>query len=140
MKIMLCAAEMAVIAKRLLDENGGFTIDEYGITPSASEAPWAVSKAGKEQRYLWSNWPGETTSLREIERYLLRYPILDGHPAGASAYFGGWVDENGVTYLDHTLLFAHKQTAVHEAIQNGQLAIFNLETKETTNVSQGETA
>ncbi len=129
MKIMLCAAEMAVIAKRLLDENGGFTIDEYGITPSASEAPWAVSKAGKEVKF-----PGNL-NFGDIERYLMRHPILDGMES--SAYFGGWVDESGVTYLDHTLLFAHKQTAIHEAIRNGQLAIFNLETKETINVPQG---
>ncbi len=130
MKIMLCAAEMAVIAKRLLDENGGFTIDEYGITPSASEAPWAVSKAGHEHQFR------DGVTLHNIEWYLLYHPILDG--IESSAYFGGWVDENGFTYLDHTLLFAHKQTAVHEAIRNGQRAIFNLESKKTTNVPQEE--
>ena len=75
-------------------------------------------------------------SLSEIEQYLLEYPILDG--AESDAYFGGWIDDEGTTYLDHTLLFAHKQTAIHEAIRNNQLAIFNLETKETTNVPQEE--
>ena len=130
MKIILCAAEMAVIAKKLLDENGGFTIDEYGCTPPSS-APWVVSKVGHEK------WYRHEITLGEIERYILRHPILDG--AMSDAYFGGWSDENGITYLDHTLLFAHKHTAIHEAVRNGQKAIFNLETKETVNVSQGET-
>ncbi len=132
MKIILCAAEMAVIAKRLLDENRGFTIDEYGKTPSAKEAPWAVSKAGYEEFFVWDNG----IPLGCIERYLLRHPILDG--LESSAYFGGWINESGITYLDHTLLFSRKQTAVHEAIRNEQKAIFNLETRETVNIPQGE--
>ena len=132
MKIMLCAAEMAVIAKKLLDENGGFTIDEYGITPG-NITPWAVSKAGKEEKYRAVDVWGVGVSLKEIEQYLLRHPILDGCLEG-DTYFGGWIDENGVTYLDHTLLYFYKHTAIHEAIRNGQKAIFNLETKETVNI------
>ncbi len=116
-KFVLSAAEMARIALPLLEENGGFTLDEYGTSMAGNL--WAVFVEGHEFAIS-----GRT--LVEIEQYLLSHPLLD-----SGDFFGGWTDDNGVCYLDHAMLFAHKNTAIFEAMRQEQKAIFNLETKET---------
>lgn len=108
---------LAVIAQKFLMESNGFTLDEYGN--SITGDLWAVSVEGKEQKYNY------LPSLQLIENYLLSHP-LDG-----AAYFGGWVDDDGVHYLDHTIVFVHKHTAANEARRQKQKAIFHLGTRET---------
>lgn len=115
--------QLAVIAQRLLLEDGGFTLDEFGNQPG--EDFWAVSVKGKEQRFTF------LPSLQQIEAYLQKH-------GDEASYFGGWCDDNGVYYLDCTLLFYHKHTAVHEAIRNKQKAIYNLATGETFTIPTGE--
>lgn len=108
--------QLAIIAQKLLLENGGFTLDEFGN--SIIGDLWAVSISGKEQHFEY------LPSVQQIETYLLKYPL------GHTAYFGGWMDDNGVYYLDHTVVFAHKHTAAHEGLRNHQKTIFHLGTKE----------
>jgi hypothetical protein len=119
--IVLCPADLAVIARDLLIKNGGFTIDEYGN--SAKGDFWAVAVEGKEHRCTQFGVP----SLRDFEQYLLKYPI---HESGE--YFGGYIeaDGHGFCIFDHTLLFAHKHTAVHEGLRQKQDSIYHLGTGE----------
>jgi hypothetical protein len=123
--------ELALIAKSLLSRNDGFTIDEYGR--EAKGDLWAVSVQGKEQSF-----PGRP-SLDEVKAYLDRFPIVEvehgfclPYFGGCLPYFGGWRDASeNVTYLDHSLLWAHKHVAITEAVKANQLAIYNLKTGET---------
>lgn len=127
-KIVLCPADLAVIARDLLIKNGGFTIDEYGN--SAEGNFWAVAVKGKERRCAGFGPP----TLEEIERYLRRWPI---HESGE--YFGGYYyASNGGSrcVLDHTLLFAHKHTAVHEGLCQEQQSIYHLGTGELLDLEQ----
>ena len=119
--IVLCPADLAVIARDLLVQNGGFTIDEYGN--SAEGDFWAVAVEGKEHRCAQFGPP----PLRDFERYLLRYPIR-----GSGEYFGGYLEDegHGCCVLDHALLFAHKHTAVHEGLRQEQDSIYHLGTGE----------
>lgn len=121
----LSPSELAYIAKGLLLHKGGFTIDEKGV--SAYGDLWAVSVAGKEQRY-----PG-SPSVDEIVAYIRKtFPL-------SAAHFGGWYDRaENTTYLDHTEVYCYKHTAVRTAIRNGQKAIFNLQTGEEFRIPQGK--
>lgn len=110
--------KLALTAQRLLFRNGGFTLDEFGN--SITGDLWAVSVKGKEQQYSY------LPSLQLIENYLLKHGRMNG-----GAYFGGWRDDDGVYYLDHTLTFCYKHTAVNEARRQHQKAIFHLGRKET---------
>ncbi|MCP4900006.1 MAG: hypothetical protein GY906_23810 [bacterium] len=122
---VLTRNELALIAKVELANNGGFTLDLDGS--KAVGSLWAVSVQGKEQVY-----PGRP-SLHEVRAYLDRFPYFGG------AYFGGWYDKaKNVTYLDHTLLFSQKHTAMMVARENKQKAIYNLETGETVDFSIGD--
>lgn len=114
----LTIEKLAIIARNLLVTQRGFTLDEFG--QSVTENLWAVSGEGKQWRC--EGIPGHF----DIKHYLKNH----GWPFGQSIYFGGWIDEHGVCYLDHTLVFQHKHTAVQEGNRKGQKAIFNLETKE----------
>ena len=120
--IVLCPADLAIIARDLLEKNGGFTIDEYGIS-SAGWDFWAVAVEGKEHRCTQFGVP----PLRDFEQYLLKYPIR-----GSGEYFGGYLEDegHGCCVLDHSLLFAHKRTAVHEGLRQEQDSIYHLGTGE----------
>lgn len=111
----LANSELAIIARRLLLENGGFTLDKYGKQPA--ERLWCVAVKGKGVHYA------DIPSVSVIEAYLQADKLDD-------EFFGGWFD-GGQVYLDHTLLFLHRQTAVQEAERNHQEAIYHLETGET---------
>ncbi len=117
--------ELAIVAKGLLSQRDGFTVDEFGR--EAKGNLWAVAVPGNEQRF--SGRP----SLDEVKAYLDAHPITEYK--FCLPYFGGWrnAGEN-VTYLDHCLLWAHKHVAITEAINANQKAIFNLETKETVTI------
>lgn len=122
--IVLCPADLAIIARDLLIKNGGFTIDEYGH--SAEGDFWAVAVEGKEHRCTMFGAP----PLEEFEKYLLKYPI-----SGSGEYFGGYVITGDVLLttrcvFDHALLFAQKHTAVQEGLRQKQDSIYNLETRE----------
>ena len=121
---LLSNAQLAVKAQGHLMISGGFTLDEFG--DSITGDLWAVSVEGKEQKY--SFFP----SLQLIENY------LEKHGDRCGAYFGGWKDDDGTYYLDHTIVFQHKHTAVHEAKRNHQKAIFHLETKELFEIEEAE--
>lgn len=114
---------LAVIAQKFLMENNGFTLDEYGN--SITGDLWAVSVEGKEQKYNY------LPSLQLIENYLQASKWLCAERWPPAAYLGGWQDDDGTYYLDHTLVFKHKHTAAHEARRNSQKAIFHLGTRET---------
>ncbi len=116
---ILSNRELAWIAKGLLLEHKGFTLDEKGQSQSGKDL-WAVSVPGLEQVY-----PG-SPSVDEIKAY------LDAHPANGCDYFGGWVDAStNETYLDHTELWGQKHVAIQQAIAHHQKAIYNLKFGET---------
>ena len=128
-KIVLCPADLAAIARDLLINNDGFTIDEFGN--SAEGDFWAVAGEMKEPRCARFGPP----PLCEFEKYLLRYPIH-----GSGEYFGGYFRDNGhgtrSCVLDHALLFAHKHTAVHEGLRQKQDSISHLGTGELLDLEQ----
>ena len=126
--IVLCPADLAVIARDLLIKNGGFTIDEYG--KSAEGDFWAVAVEGKEHRCTMFGPP----PLEEFEKYLLKWPIH-----GSGEYFGGYICA-GRCVLDHALLFAHKHTAVHEGLRQEQQSIYHLGTGKLLELEQFDSA
>lgn len=122
MKQPLTIPELTKVAHELLVKDKGFTIDEFGEAPDLGPM-WAVSVKGKERKYHLFPVP----SQKQIEQY------LRDRPPG-EAYFGGWIDDDGTCYLDHTLLTGHKHTAIQMAIENEQRAIYNLGTGETVTI------
>lgn len=119
---VLSNPELAMIASKLLVRHGGFTLDAHG--QSVEGDLWAVSVNGREERFHC--FP----SIREIVDYLDQ-----NLPSDSNAYFGGWKDDHGVCYLDHTLVFSHRHTAVHEGKRQQQKAICYLKTKEVVLLS-----
>lgn len=125
----LTIPELAKVARDLLEKDKGFTIDEFGEAPDLGPM-WAISMEGKKRKFTWGVF-GET-----LEHGLIA-SFLQAHPPGQT-YFGGWIDDDGTCYLDHTLLTGHKHTAIQMAIENKQKAIYNLGTGETLTIPEQE--
>ena len=106
--------ELAKLARSLLQNMGGFTLDLSGNSVDANF--WAVSLPNKEGKCL-----GIPSNV-SIERFL-QSPIEDG------TFFGGWM-ENGVCFLDRTELVSRKESALIIGKENEQKAIFNLKSGE----------
>lgn len=119
----LTNSELAVIAHRLLQENGGFTLNKYGVQPPGEF--WCVAVEGKGKCFDYVPEPPEIMAY-------LRNDKLDDE------FFGGWLD-GGQVYLDHTLLYFHRHTAVQEGMRNHQEAIYHLGTGETFHLPKVET-
>lgn len=53
------------------------------------------------------------------------------HAKANAGYIGGWLDEKtGIYYLDSVKIFSDKQKAIRFAIENEQIAIYNLQNGE----------
>ena len=95
---------------------GGFTQTLDGRDASPAGGRYAVSLAGREQRFALQ--PGVPDVLRYIAA---NYEDLNQ----PHHYLGGWVDE-GNYYLDCSILVNDLASALAIAETNGQLAIYDV--------------
>lgn len=104
--------KLAGVAYNLLRSAGGFTLraDNGDSAPSSG---YVVSLSGNEVTI-----PENTLQPADIVEYFVnRSTIRD--------YFGGWID-NGLTYLDVSVIIPSLESAIQLAKENSQIAIYDL--------------
>lgn len=109
----------------LLDNARGATIRFDGRPPTKG---WAVAQAKHERKYSIAQYIGDYDVL---VLSLLSY-ALDAYESSTTAdAIGLWLSE-GQLYVDRVMIFnTTQEQAVQIGRNHGQLAIYNLESKET---------
>lgn len=112
-------------ASKLLDQlnkEGGFTCDRSGKSKEVNGYAVSLLNPG----IILDN---QSNPLPSIVKLLENLPD--------NTYLGGWID-NGVIYLDYTLIIPDYDTAFSIAVINKQKAIYNGLTEEVVYIPQAE--
>lgn len=128
------------VAQNTIQNNGGTFSHALGtireaVTPKDAANAWLVAV---EPAHWGKNTVTEVTSISRntgfSEREIITGAVWDfirNHHDGMS-HFGTWLD-NGKLYIDH-VIFTDRENAERIARERGELAIFNLSTKETVSL------
>ncbi len=110
-------AALAVACATDLRQLRGFSRNAVNATPAPNG--YMVSAAGCEQVF------DKLPNARTIAQFIRANPLRPGE------YFGGWVDENGLTYLDVSVQVESQSDALTLAKVCNQKAIYDLSKRET---------
>jgi hypothetical protein len=103
------------LGAKLLDEQGGYSLDEDGRLAVTFRFISSVDGYGAEYDSL------DAGAVKDY--YEHRLPVVRKH---GELFYGGWRDEDtGIVYLDLSTSFADREEALRFAGANGQLAIWD---------------
>lgn len=103
-------------------KNGGLTVD-YNLQPITKKSGFMVLLFGMETTVSLNDEELEKKLLEELERKISY--ILSTNKKN-NLYIGFWID-NDILYMDISVLIVNKNNAIKKAIENMQLAIFDLQ-------------
>lgn len=105
----------------LLIYERGFSLSAAGEKPTAG---FMVSLVGHEKQI-----DADTLSVFDIEQYLEEH----ANELTSGAFLGAWFDieKTGLMYLDISVNVPDKETALNIGRENKQLAVFDLQTRES---------
>lgn len=120
----IAVTAMTNTLERGILENGGATVSPSGIVPDSG---WAVALPGLGWVQAYDGSELDRILLRPDVRAWLKARKAD--LAWQGRYAGAWVDK-GNLYLDMVEIRQDKEDALQRARARGELAVFNLATRE----------
>jgi hypothetical protein len=111
-----------------LTNDGGFTSSLIGDSPLPGSKLFAVAYSKDSERYF----PLVTFEPENLIDFIADHADALSQPG---VYLGGWVD-NGLVYLDTSIITKDEQVAIDHAILNDQIAYFAFEDMTSRYVQQ----